>query len=53
MVQPSVPWPVLRCRLAKRVAPITGGPSGVIGRSPHQKVALGRSPPRGNRSVSE
>ena len=24
MVQPSVPWPVLRCRLAKRVAPITG-----------------------------
>ena len=40
MVQPSVPWPVLSQRLAYLVGPITGGPSGVIGRSPHQKLAL-------------
>ena len=41
--------------LAREAVPtdVTGGPSGVIGRRPHQNVALERAPPRGNRSVSE
>ena len=42
MVQPSVPWPVLSQRLAYFARPITGGPSGVIGRRPHQKLGLRR-----------
>ena len=38
MVQPRVPWPVLSQRLENFARPITGGPSGVIGRWPAQKV---------------
>ena len=40
-------------RLVAEGDKITGGPSGVIGRRPHQNVALPRSPPRGNMSVRE
>ncbi len=36
IVQPSVPWPVLRKRPVIFVGPMTGVPSGVIGRSPDQ-----------------
>ncbi len=53
MVQPKVPWPVLVYRLLYRVGPTTGVPSGVIGRSPVQKLACLTSPPCGNRSVTE
>src|SRR3970040_198267 len=50
MVQPSVPWPVLRNRFLYGVAPITGGLSGVIGRRPAQGSASVRSPTDGKRS---
>src|ERR1044072_2369036 len=52
IVQPSVPWPVLRKIPLIFVGPMTGVPSGVIGRRPDQKDALETSPP-GNRSVTE
>jgi hypothetical protein len=44
IVHPSVPWPVLRNRPLIFVGPITGVPSGVIGRRPDQKEALATSP---------
>jgi hypothetical protein len=53
MVQPKVPWPVFAYRFPYRVAPTTGVQSGVIGRSPVQKLAWLTSPPCGNRSVTE
>ena len=52
MVHPSVPWPVLRNNPLIFVGPMTGVPSGVIGRRPDQKEALATSPP-GKRSVTE
>ena len=52
MVQPSVPWPVASNRFCTGVGPTMGVPSGVMGRRPHQKVALLTSPPLGNRSVT-
>ena len=53
MVQPSVPWPVLTKRFLYRVGPMIGGPSGVIGLNPHQKVASLAAPASGNRSPTE
>ena len=47
MVQPRVPWPVLSQRFLNFARPITGGPSGVMGRRPDQKAPALASPPAG------
>ena len=52
MVQPKVPWPVFRKRLSKRVRPINGVLSGVIGLRPLQNNAWLKSPPSGNKSLT-
>jgi len=52
IVQPSVPWPVLISRFSKRVRPMTGTLSGVVGLSPAQNSAREASPQRGKRSIA-
>src|SRR5256885_16017026 len=52
MVQPSVPWPVLRYRFSKRVRPMSGTLDGVEGRSPVQNVARSYSPAPGKSSLT-
>ena len=52
IVQPRVPWPVLRNRLGTCVAPITGTESGVTGRSPVHNSALSKSTAPGNSALA-